>query len=214
MDMSITGIIKQTQVFGPSLELRRTISATLGKATIQIHDEVLNRSNTPAPHMLLYHCNFGWPLVDEGTSLHWKGSWQVGGDANNKIFKEGNDFRKCPPALDEHSGNGEAVAFIDIKPDGAGDCSCGLYNSQLGIALSLKFKKEQLPWLINWQHWGKGEYVTALEPATNPPIGQSRAREQRKLILLQPGETRIYDLEIEVLNDKQQIDELIENTKW
>jgi hypothetical protein len=24
-----------------------------------------------------------------------------------------------------------------------------------------------MPWLINWQHWGKGEYVTALEPGTN-----------------------------------------------
>src|SRR4051812_39200259 len=69
LDMSITGKIRQTQALGPSLELRRTISGTLGEATIRIHDEVLNRGNMPAPHMLLYHCNFGWPLVDAGTRI-------------------------------------------------------------------------------------------------------------------------------------------------
>jgi hypothetical protein len=43
MEMSITGRMKETQALGPNLELRRTISATLGESTIRIHDEVLNR---------------------------------------------------------------------------------------------------------------------------------------------------------------------------
>ena len=67
--MSITGIIKNTTLFGPAFELRRTISGKIGSASIVIHDEVLNRGNSPAPHMMLYHCNFGWPLVDEGTDI-------------------------------------------------------------------------------------------------------------------------------------------------
>jgi hypothetical protein len=41
-----------------------------------------------------------------------------------------------------------------------------------------------------------------LEPGTNPPIGQSRARQQNELILLAPGEKRKYELEIEVLTNK------------
>jgi hypothetical protein len=41
--------------------------------------------------------------------------------------------------------------------------------------------------------------VTALEPATNPPIGQSGARKNGTLIELQPKEKRVYDLEIRVL---------------
>jgi Domain of unknown function (DUF4432) len=213
MDMSITGKIKQTQVFGPGLELKRTISATLGKATLRIHDEVINRGNLPAPHMLLYHCNFGWPLVDEGTRLHWRGDWSPeNGGINDKIFTEGVDFRICPPVQDEHSGGGQAVAFINVVPGNPGQCTCGLYNSQIGIALALRFQKEQLPWLINWQHWGKGEYVTALEPATNPPIGQARARKQEELIFLQPGETRAYDLEMEVLDQEEKIKAFIKNT--
>jgi hypothetical protein len=212
MDMSITGRIKQTQVLGPNLELKRSISATLGEAAIRINDEVINRGNMPAPHMLLYHCNFGWPLVDEGTDIIWQGEWQPrDGGINNKIFREGYNFRKCPPPLEEHSGNGEAVAFINAEPGSTGQCTCGLYNSQIGVALALRFQKKQLPWLTNWQHWGKGEYVTGLEPGTHPPIGQAKAREQGELIFLQPGETRAYNLEIEVLEKEEKINEFLKN---
>ncbi len=210
IDMSITGIIKQTQVFGPILELRRTISGTLGKATIRIKDEVVNRGNTEAPHMLLYHFNFGWPLVDEGTDLIWQGAWQSPfPDSEKKIFKEGKNFRQVSPPLDAHAGTGEDVAFIDMEADGAGNCVCGLHNQRLELAVALRFQKKQLPWLSNWQHWGKGEYVTGLEPGTHPPIGQAKAREQNELILLAPGESRSYEVELEVLTTKETINQFL-----
>lgn len=75
--------------------------------------------------------------------------------------------------------------------------------------MALRFHKDQLPWLINWQHWGKGEYVTGLEPATNPLIGQAKAREQKELLFLAPGETRSYDLEIEILHEKATINDFL-----
>ena len=212
MEMSITGRIKETQPFGPALELTRTISGTLGEPVIRIHDKIINRGNTPAPHMLLYHINFGWPLVDEGADIIWQGQWQTrDGDKNNnnRIFREGNDFRKCPPPLEEHSGGGEEVAFIDVTSDSSGKCTCGIYNAEIDLAVALRFQKKQLPWLINWQHWGKGEYVTALEPGTNPPIGQAKARKQQELIHLEPGESREYDLEIEVLTEEGSINDLL-----
>ncbi len=209
MKMSITGRIKESSVLGPNLELKRTISATLGESTIRIDDEVVNRGNMPAPHMLLYHFNFGWPLVDEGTNIIWQGKWQPREGSTNKIYKEGNNYQRCPAPLADHSGTGEEVAMIDIDADNMGWSTCGLYNSNLGLALFLRFKKEQLPWLINWQHWGKGEYVTGLEPSTNTLIGQAKARERNELIFLQPGESRKYEVIIEVLDDQQKIKEFL-----
>ena len=213
LEMSLTGKIKQTQVFGPSFELKRTISGTLGHASIRIHDEITNCANTETPHMLLYHFNFGWPLVDEGTELLWSGPWLFPGEKNTaKIFQEGNDFRKCPPPLDSHNGTGEEVAFINITPDDTGRCTAGLYNAQLNLALAIRFNKKELPWLTNWQHWGKGEYVTGIEPGTNPPIGQAKARAQNELIFLKPGETRNYNVEIEVLSQEAGIKQLLQQT--
>lgn len=212
MEMSITGRIKQTQVFGPNLELKRTISGTIGQATIRIHDEVLNRGNTTIPHMILYHFNFGWPLVDEGTDIIWEGQWQPrDGNVENKIFRKGNDFRKCSAPLEEHCGGGEEVAYIDITADSSGNCTCGLNNPEIGIAVALQFQKKQLPWLANWQHWGKGEYVMGFEPGTNPPIGQAKAREQNELVHLAPEEIKEYDLEIKVLDNTDSINKLLTN---
>ncbi len=212
LEMSITGRIKQTQVFGPSIELRRTISGTIGKPVITIHDEILNVANTSVPVMLLYHVNFGWPLADEGTELLWKGTWTTP-VKDPVIFREGNNFKMCPAPMDGHSGAGEEVAVIDPVPDESGMCLCGLYNRRLGLAVALHFKKEQLPWLTNWQHWGKGEYVTGIEPGTNPPIGQSTARKEKQLTFLAPGERKSYDLVLEVLNSDHSIEEFLQKNK-
>jgi len=209
LEMGITGVVKESRVFGPNLELRRTISGTLGEAALRIHDVVTNVGNSRTPHMLLYHCNCGWPLVDEGTKIVWKGKWVSRGlEMDNAIFNSEHDFRTCQEPLQAHRGTGEACGFLDVTPDQDGLCTVGLHNERLGLALALKYPKAQLPALANWQHWGPGEYVTGLEPGTNPPIGQAKAREQQTLLHLDPGQSRTYDLEIRVLTEEQDIRQL------
>jgi hypothetical protein len=206
LDMSITAVMKQSRVFGPNLELRRTISGTLGEPSLRIHDVVTNVANTRTPHMLLYHCNYGWPLVDEDTKIVWRGKWQSRGlDMDNAIFNSGHDFRMCQKPLESHRAGGEACGFIDVTPNKDGMCAVGLHNETLGLAVVTRYKKKQLPCLANWQHWGPGEYVTGLEPGTNPPTGQVAARKQKRLIHLGPGRSRTYDLEIRVLTGSDDI---------
>lgn len=197
-EMSITGKVLQSSVFGPHLEMQRTISARLGEAAIHIHDEVINVGNKPAPHMLLYHCNLGWPLVDEGAELRWKGNWEAADEQSSAIFNDSYDFKKCSAPLEAHRGAAEAVVFIDAEADNDGVCHCGIKNQSIGLELAMEFQKSQLPWLTNWQHWGKNEYVTALEPCTNPPIGQAAARKKNTLTQLDVGETRTYEIKLSV----------------
>lgn len=212
-EMSITGIIRQGHPLGPNLALKRTVRAVLGEPRIYVHDEVTNSGNMPVPHMLLYHFNFGWPLVDAGSKILWSGPWEAReqGEAN-VIFKEGNDFKRAVNPILAHNGNGEEAAFIDVERDASGICHSGIYNESLKMAVSLQFQKEQLPWLTNWQHWGRGEYVCGLEPGTHPPVGQQKARAAGTLLYLQPGESKNYDLILEVLNDQRAIEKLLEKT--
>jgi hypothetical protein len=144
----------------------------------------------------------------------WKGKWQSREGKSSKIFVEGNNFQKCSPPLTSHNGTGEEAAFIDIEKDGEGKCASGIYNQQLGIAVSLSFNKAELPWLINWQHWGHGEYVTGLEPATHPPVGQAAARANNTLIFLEPGESRKYSVDIEVLYQQEKIDQFLKHSAF
>lgn len=194
-EMSITGIMRESNIFGPSLELRRTISSKLGETTIHIHDEVSNRGNTPAPHMILYHCNFGWPLADAGSRLSWNGKMTT---RDGQEFPNAEAYMLCRDTIPEHSGNGEQVAFIDIEADADGICKAGLHNPTLDLGITLTFLKSELPWLTNWQHWGRGEYVTGIEPGSHPPIGQAGARENNTLIFLEPGAKRTYNLTIDI----------------
>ena len=205
MEMSITGIIQQVQALGMQLVLKRTISGTLGEAGIRVHDEVVNKGNTVAPHMLLYHFNFGWPLVDEGADICWKGSWKSRDGNPDILFNENHPYKKCMAPMDSHAGGGEEAAIIDAAADAAGWCACGVHNANLQLAVSLRFKKQQLPVLTNWQHWGKGEYVMGLEPGTHPPTGQARARREGTLIMLEPGESRHYELQLDVLHNPEKI---------
>lgn len=210
MDMSITGVMKESKIFGPSLELRRTISGKLGESYLHIHDEVTNKANTDAPHMLLYHFNFGFPLTDQGSTIYWKGKMTLPDrEGDDRIFNDNNDFHKCPSPLDIHKGTGEAVAFIDAEAGEDGECVTGIHNHELNLAVQLTFNKKQLPWLINWQHWGEGEYVTGIEPGTHPPVGQATARKKNELIFIKPGEKKIYDVRIDVLNSGAEINTFI-----
>ncbi|OHB58368.1 MAG: DUF4432 domain-containing protein [Planctomycetes bacterium GWF2_42_9] len=208
LEMSITGTMRESKVFGPNLELKRTISSSLGSSMIKISDKVTNCSNILVPHMLLYHCNFGWPLVDDGTEIIWNGQCvSRGSEGDNAIFNDKANYKYCQKPIDKHRGTGEACGFIDVNADCNDICRVGLYNKQLNWALVIEYNKKQLPCLANWQHWGPGEYVTGLEPGTNPPIGQNKAREQKQLIYLEPGESRIYELKISVLTEQNHIQE-------
>ncbi len=197
--MSITGMVRESSLFGPNLELKRTISCELGRPVIKISDKVVNRGNTAVPLMLLYHCNFGWPLVDEGTRIVYDcQATSRGKEQDDAIFNGGGDYKICRAPIEEHDGFGEACGFVEPKGDAAGNCSAGVFNDRLGLGVTLKFNKNQLPCLTNWQHWGKGEYVTGIEPGTNFPIGQNAAKTQGKLTILEPGHSRDFALEIVV----------------
>lgn len=207
LEMSITATVSQSRVFGPNLELKRTISSTLGQSAIRIQDTVTNCGNTTQPHMLLYHCNFGWPLIDEGADIVYRGPCLSRGlPMDDAVFNDRRDFKKCSKPLKSHQGTGEGCGFIEAKADKNGICTVGIANHDLSLGLMLKYPKAALPALANWQHWGPNEYVCALEPGTNPPTGQNAAREQGTLRMLEPGQSVDYSLEFQVLDDAKELD--------
>jgi hypothetical protein len=209
-EMSLTAIMRQSKVFGTRFEMKRTISSPLCESVITVRDRVTNCGNEPMPHMILYHCNFGYPLVDEGADIVYQGQCRSRGmEMDNALFNDSHNYRKCQPVLDSHRGTGESAGFIETIADSKGICTVGLANRKLNLALVMKYPKQPLPCLTNWQHWGQQEYVCALEPGTNYPVGQGTAREQHKLVMLEPGQSRDYELTYEMLTDSSAIQKFI-----
>jgi hypothetical protein len=72
----------------------------------------------------------------------------------------------------------------------------------------MKYSKQQLPYFIQWKMPGESTYVTGLEPANCLVEGRVKDRQEGRLVVLEPGEMRSYDLEIGVLADNTEIDAL------
>jgi len=93
--------------------------------------------------MLLYHFNFGWPLIDEGTELIAAGEWKLRGKSGDDfLFNANNDFKKCNAPISEHKKNGEAVVFIYIAKGSSGLCECFIHNHQTPIKSQNSIQKE------------------------------------------------------------------------
>lgn len=210
LGFSITTTVLESKVFGPHLRMRRTLSGTLGQPTIHIQDEVTNLSNAAAPHMLLYHINFGWPLVDDGAEIVYRGSFKSRGLPMDDATFSVDDVKRCRSPQESHTAGGEGCGFIDPDADKDGRCAAAIVNRTLNLVATVHFYKDQLPCLANWQHWGPGEYVCALEPGTHFPIGQKKAREDGTLIMLEAHECRCYEMTIQVLTATEDINAFVQ----
>lgn len=61
--------MRESELFGTNLVLRRTIRSVYGSGRLEIIDRVENQSPEEAQLMLMYHCNFGYPFLRPGTRL-------------------------------------------------------------------------------------------------------------------------------------------------
>lgn len=65
----IRGTLRETALFGHALEMKRTVRIPIFGADISISDEITNLGFKDEEYALLYHCNFGYPLVSEKARL-------------------------------------------------------------------------------------------------------------------------------------------------
>lgn len=185
--IAISGRTKETALFGEKLELARTITVKLGESKISIHDEAINNGFSREALMLLYHFNFGYPLIDNGTVLH----------TNTQNLR----------ARDEEALKGIDDAHVFCAPvheykeqvfyrDSVKDSWARIVNEKLGIFSEITYDNKNLPYLIEWKQMGEGDYVVGIEPGTNPPEGRMKEREKGRLRYIEAEETKQFDLTI------------------
>ncbi len=191
--MRIRGRMRESAVLGEDVQLYREIRASAGENVLHITDRLENAGSEAQPLMLLYHFNFGHPLLGEAAKLVTPPGRVIPRDS---AAAEG--LADCKSFHSPVSGYGEQVFYHDPEPDGNGRVRVTLQNSALGLSASLCYNKSELPCLIQWKQLGNADYVCGLEPATWYPEGRAEARKRGELALLAPGETRVFHLSVEL----------------
>ncbi|MGH8164214.1 MAG: aldose 1-epimerase family protein, partial [Rhodanobacteraceae bacterium] len=201
--LEIDGTVREAELFGATLELKRTWRIALDSSTLQLRDRVTNCGGKTTPHMLLYHCNAGYPLLDDGTRLWVSQSGVRARDAAAEAAL-GEWDRSGPPQADF-----KEQVFIHEPETVAGGRAVAIFeNSSLdegrGLALAIRYDPKPLPALFSWRMLGVRQYVMSVEPANCPTIeGRVAAGERGTLPFLEPGETRTYEVEFDVLSGRE-----------
>lgn len=197
--IGVRGKVVESSVFGPNLCLTRSIFAFAGEERLFIHDEVTNLGHEPAPHMMLYHINLGFPVVDSGSRLVAPSLKVIPRDPASAAVASAYTECAAPKA-----GVGEVVFYHELA-DVGGKTMAGMVNPEMNFGAYVAWRKEQLPVLVQWKMMAKGHYVMGIEPATNRVGGRAAERKAGRLKMLKPGETANYDLEIGALTAKEDV---------
>ncbi|HWB09633.1 MAG TPA: DUF4432 family protein [Pirellulales bacterium] len=194
-EMAVTGVVDESRLFCNSLRLTSTVRTTWGSRRLSIVDEISNPWSLPADLELLYHINIGPPLATHGSTFDApievmapRDPAAAGGIATWHAYEPG------------RPGAPETVLYMELVTDAEGQTVVLLADPSGERGVSLRFHRGQFPYFALWKNpisYSDG-YCTGLEPCINFPNVKSFERSQGRVARVAPGETRRFEIEMEV----------------
>jgi hypothetical protein len=193
--IELNAVMRESSLFGTNLVLRRTITTKLGEPSIHIQDEIENESSTNnVPLMLMYHCNFGFPFLDECTELIID---PVLTDVRDEVTRIGMEKESFHSFGKPEVGFKEQVFYHKLKSVNH-RCTASLVNPSKNISLNIEYDDRELPNLIHWKCRDAGNYVIGVEPSNCHPEGVLKEADNGTLRYLAAHEVIKTDLTISV----------------
>jgi len=196
--IEVRGVVDEARLFGNKMRLTTVIRTQVGTSELSITDEVTNLSAEPGELELLYHVNFGMPLVSPGARV----LLPIKTLAPQNAIATANlpTWNVCGP---ESPGTPEACFFFELLADASGWTRAMLQSADGDRGVSVKFDHGRLPYFIVWKNRQAAAdgYVVGLEPALNFPNRKSFEKAHGRVVVLAPGESRRFELAIEAHAD-------------
>ncbi|TPW25972.1 DUF4432 family protein [Pararhizobium mangrovi] len=146
------GEIVLTQPGGGGYRMRRRIEAPVGGRTLRLHDRIEGLSTEEQPLAMLYHMNFGFPLIGEGTTATLRDGTTV--LPTIEAVEADRTFFNCVEANDP---SGTARCIVTCPGEAHGPTR----------RLFVDFDAEAMPWLQIWRDPRPGRRILGIEPATS-----------------------------------------------
>jgi galactose mutarotase-like enzyme len=197
-EIAVTGTVDEARLFGNKLRLTTVYTTRAGQPGLTISDTITNLSAEPGELELLYHTNFGLPLISPGAKVVLP--VKIGAPRDAVAVENVAQWDTYGP---QSPGVGEAVFFFELAADGDGQTQTLLCNAAGDRGVSLKYNTRQLPCFTLWKNRQAEAdgYVTGLEPAVNFPNVRSFEKSRGRVAVLAPGESRTYAITLEAHGD-------------
>jgi hypothetical protein len=164
--------------------LRTEISTEPNSNSFRVEDVITNRGGQEQEFELLYHTNYGRPLLEEGSTFLAPVS-RVTPFNEHAAQDIGSYATYAGPKL----GFVEQVYCMSPIADQEGRTLVGLENKARDRAVSLAFSVKDLPCVTLWKNTNDlaEGYVTGLEPGTNFPANRRVERAHGRVPKLAAG---------------------------
>jgi hypothetical protein len=206
--IKMRGVVREAQAMGENMALVRRLETKLGRRGFTLRDTVENRGFLEQPLMMLYHCNFGFPLL--GPEAKVVGPIKRTTPRDDEAAA-GGGVEECLQFPEPVTGYKEKVFFHDLAADSEGRTFIALVNGNLGggcLGLVMRFNIEALPRLTQWKMPAQGFYVVGLEPGTITPLGRGPLRESAELPFLASQDKYDITIDYDVLDTPGEIEAL------
>ncbi len=202
--LEASGVMEECVLFGDKIRLTRTVSTRAGARLLVIEDVAENSGYRKSPFTILYHINFGFPLLDSASRAVIAAAESTPADAVSA-----NDAGQMLTYAAPTPGYQQRNYTHRVVCDADGNAHAALIQPRFGAGLGvyIKFDGRALPYLNQWKMLGEGDYVTALEPCNAPCENRAALRQKGLLPFLAPGESRVIRVEIGILEGEPEIGE-------
>jgi hypothetical protein len=201
-EIRVEGCVEESRFNFQKLGLTSSVTTRIDSSKIFIHDKVTNLSGTPGEFQLLYHINFGAPLLDAGAEVFAPVKALV-----PRTHRAEEGVSRWSKFSAPEAGFREQVYFMELLGDEAGQSQVLLRNATGTLGVSIHFNLLQLPCFTLWKNTAsmRDGYVTGLEPGTNFPNPRSYEHAQGRVATLLQGASREFDLCLEFHADAASI---------
>jgi len=202
----VRGVVDDVQTFGPQLRLTSEISTVIGKPEFAFDDSITNLSDAPQEMQLLYHTNFGPPLLGAGAEF----VAPIKQVAPMNPASAVGDLKDWNRYSGPHAAPYTPKVFnMQLYGDAKGETKAMLKSPDGGQGVLMRFDTHGLPYMSLWKNeiTPKAGYVTGLEPGTGFPNPRPVERAAGRVPKLKGGETYRVHLAIAALTSKAEVAE-------
>jgi len=203
-EIRIRGRVEETCMHGPKLELWTELSTRAGSDAFRISDKITNRSAKEQEFGVLYHANYGPPLMEENARFIGPVKRVAAINANAASDVSAYDVCRGPAP-----GVAEQVYCLWLWADQNDRTKVMFRNAKGDKAVVMAFSVKELPYFTIWKNPVALEdgYVTGLEPGTGFPRNRSIERKSGRVPVLAPHQSRTFTLDFLTLANTGRIAE-------
>ena len=209
-ELKIDAVVEERMFYGPQLRLDSTLTIKAGERLFRLDETVKNLSAGDQEYQIIYHTNFGRPLLEQGSKVVV---------AAKQITPMNDHAAQSISTYDTYSkptqGFTEQVYLVEPWSDENGLTASVLHNRKLTRGAQMIWSTGTLPHLTIWKNTAAelDGYVTGIEPGSGYPFNRRIERHFGRVPVLGAGESKAFSISFELLDGEDSVRSALQNVE-